>query len=870
MPALGLHRCLPALLLLLTVPATAAPPRRLLVKAARVFDARAERNLPGAQVLIEGETIAAVGPNLAVPAGTEVIDLGDATLLPGLIDVHTHLTAQASGDWHKDAVDELLRPPAAQAHYAASYARRTLEAGFTTVRNLGAGGWVDVGLRNAIQAGLVPGPRMYVAAHAVGGRGGHADPDLYPPDRVKPSEVIDGVCDGVDACRAAVRWQIKYGADVIKFMPSGGVLSLTDPIDAPELSQEEMNAIVEEAHRWGRKVAAHCHGDTAARMAIQAGVDSIEHGTFLKPDTLHMMKAKGIYLVPCPLRSYSEERLAQMPPPIAAKARAANATRPLLFRAALAAGVRIAFGTDAGVNPHGQNAEQLGRMVEFGMTPAAALRSATVVAAELLGQGDKLGAIEPGKLADLVAVPGDPLADIHQTERVLFVMKGGQVVRHGPPPPAPPRRVLLKAARLFDGRSERSLTGIDVLVEGTKIVAIGKDVAAQSRAGDPVEVIDLGDATLLPGLIDAHTHLTFEHTDRYSRDIVERTMRLPAEDAHRAAAYAKKTLEVGFTTVRDLAAGDDLDTGLRDAINAGLVLGPRVFAARNAIGSTGGHADGLPLPLERVGRRPGPEDGICNSPEECRAAVRWQQKYGADVIKFMASGGVLSLSDPVEAPQLTQAEMDAIVDEAHRWGRKVAAHCHGDAAAKMAIRAGVDSIEHGSFLRPDTLREMKAKGVYLVPTRLALEQVTRMAKAGRYPSAMAGKAFAAAAVHAQMVRNALAAGVRIGVGTDCAVSPHGENPRELGLLVDLGMSPAAALRAATSANAELLGRADTLGTLEVGKLADIIAVPGDPLADIHQVERVLFVMKDGKVVKNERRAAGRGLGSTLTPHGDLR
>jgi imidazolonepropionase-like amidohydrolase len=860
MSALSLHRCLPVLLLLVAFPAPAAPPRRLLLKAARVFDARSERSLPSAQVLIEGETIAAVGQNLAIPEGTEVLDLGDVTLLPGLIDVHAHLTAQASGDWHQDTVDGLLRPPAAQAHYAASYARRTLEAGFTTVRNLGASDWVDVGLRNAIQAGLIPGPRMLVAAHGVGGRGGHADADPYLPDRVKSLGVIEGVCDGIDACRAAVRWQIKYGADVIKFMPSGGVLSLSDPIDAPEMSQEEMNAIVDEAHRWGRKVAAHCHGDTAARMAIRAGVDSIEHGTFLKPATLQEMKAKSIYLVPCPLRRYSEERLAQMPPPIAAKARAANAARPLLFRAALAAGVRIAFGTDSGVNPHGQNAGQLGRMVEFGMTPAAALRSATVVAADLLGLGDKLGTLEPGKLADLVAVPGDPLADIHKTEQVVFVMKGGQVVRRGPPPPPPPRRVLLKAARLFDGRSERSLAGLSVLVEGSKIVAIGKDVTPRSPGGDPIDVIDLGDATLLPGLIDAHDHLTIELTDRWSRDAAERMLRLPTEEAHRAAGFAKKTLEVGFTTVRNLGSNDDLDTGLRDAIAAGLVPGPRILASRYAIGATGGHTDGFPLPLDRMGHRPGPEEGICNSPEECRAAVRWQHKYGADVIKFMASGGVLSLSDPVETPQLTQAEMDAIVDEAHRWGRKAAAHCHGDAAARMAIRAGADSIEHGSFLQPATLREMKAKGIFLVPTRLAPDEVTRRVQAGRYPPAIAAKAQAAAAVHAQMLRSALAAGVRIGVGTDCGVSPHGENPRELGLLVELGMSPAAVLRAATAANAELLGRADTLGTLEVGKLADIIAVPGDPLADIHQVERVFFVMKDGKVVKHDQRAAERGLG----------
>jgi imidazolonepropionase-like amidohydrolase len=227
-----------------------------------------------------------------------------------------------------------------------------------------------------------------------------------------------------------VRYQIKYGADVIKFMPSGGVLSLADPVDAPEFSQAEMNAIVEEAHHWGRKVAAHCHGDAAAKMAIAAGVDSIEHGSFIKPDTLALMKEKGVYLVPTLMAGYTVGMKAdKFPAAIAVKARAAHDAMFGMFRSAVNAGVKIALGTDSAVSPHGQNAHEFGLMVDNGMTPAASLRAGTQSAATLLGLIDRIGTLETGKLADIVAVPGNPLDDIHATEHVTFVMKDGVVVK---------------------------------------------------------------------------------------------------------------------------------------------------------------------------------------------------------------------------------------------------------------------------------------------------------------------------------------------------------------------------------------------------------------------------------------------------------
>jgi imidazolonepropionase-like amidohydrolase len=423
-----------AMVVLCAVAAVAQQPasKTIVLKAARLFDGSSDNIVRNAVVVIDGNRITSVGTSAPVPAGAQVIDLGDATLLPGFIDAHVHITGEAGPNWYLDFYNGIMRQPTEQAHYAAMYARRTLDAGFTTVRNVGADDYVDVGLRNAINAGIIPGPRILTAVHAIGATGGHGDGTPIPPSKGVPQlGPIDGVCNGPAECRSAVRYQIKYGADLIKFMPSGGVLSLGDPVDAPELSQDEMNAIVEEAHHWGRKVAAHCHGDLAAKMAIQAGVDSIEHGSFIKPDTLALMKEKGVYLVPTLMAGQTVgEKAGSFPPSIAAKARAAHDAMFAMFRNAVKAGVKIALGTDSAVSPHGQNAHEFGLMVDNGLTPAAALRAGTSAGSTLLGMDASLGTITAGKLADLVAVPGNPLDDIHQTEHVFFVMKDGQVVRN--------------------------------------------------------------------------------------------------------------------------------------------------------------------------------------------------------------------------------------------------------------------------------------------------------------------------------------------------------------------------------------------------------------------------------------------------------
>ena len=381
---------------------------------------------------MQGSRITAKGSRLAIPAGAQVVDLGDATILPGFIDAHTHVTDESSDDWNADTVAGLRRTIPEATLRAAEFARRTLMAGFTTVRDVGAGDYIDVGLRNAIAGGVTTGPRMLVAVHALSARGGHCDNNGFPYRRFGPEPgIADGIASGPDQFRDAVRFQVKYGADVIKVCATGGVLSLGDDVGAPQVTQAEMDALVDEAHRLGRRTAAHAHGAEGAKVAIRAGIDSIEHGSFLDDEAVRMMHEKGTYLVPTLMAGeYAGGRKAtrKYPPEIAAKALQALDGRTSAFKRAVGAGVKIAFGTDSGVSPHGRNAEEFALLVEHGLSAAAALRT-SVTAAALLGVERITGTIEAGKEADIVAVPGDVLRNITATENVHFVMKGGKIVR---------------------------------------------------------------------------------------------------------------------------------------------------------------------------------------------------------------------------------------------------------------------------------------------------------------------------------------------------------------------------------------------------------------------------------------------------------
>ncbi|WP_257386909.1 metal-dependent hydrolase family protein [Tahibacter caeni] len=422
------HAALRQLLLSAVVVAllpAAASAERLALTAARLIDVDSGTLRNDAVVVVDGERIVDVRSDGQVPADAKRIDLGDVTLLPGLIDCHVHIDGQ-SGDFYTEA---FRRSPIDNAVKAHIYARRTLLAGFTTVRNLGSAEFIDVALRNAIQRGEVQGPRILASGLALGATGGHADGGTGFSPYIR-FEGFSGIADGVDAIRAKVRFDVKNGADVIKFMASAGVLSEEESVGEPQYSQEEMNALVDEAHRWHRKVAAHAHGTEAIKMAVRAGVDSIEHGSFLDDEAIALMKKHGTWLVG---DIYNDDYILtefarlKYPESMLEKERKVGRTQRESFRRAAKAGVKIAYGTDAGVYPHGDNARQFAKMTEWGQTPMQALQAATVRAAELLGRNEQVGAIRNGLYADLVAVPGNPLQDIRVMEQVSFVMKDGKV-----------------------------------------------------------------------------------------------------------------------------------------------------------------------------------------------------------------------------------------------------------------------------------------------------------------------------------------------------------------------------------------------------------------------------------------------------------
>jgi len=401
------------------------PSKTVVVRAGNLLDVNTGKMLANQTIVIQGDKIASVGANAEVPAGAQVIDLSNATVLPGLIDAHTHLTFTTNFGYSRLGIS-IPR----EALTGARNARVTLDAGFTTVRNVGADGFTDVALRDAINAGDVPGPRMLVSGPPLSITGGHADNNLLPFEYHANG---DGVADGVDGVRHMVRQNVKYGADLIKFMASGGVLSHGDNPQASQYTEEEMRTIVEEAHRLGRKVAAHAHGAQAILWASRAGVDSIEHGSYIDDAGIAEMKKNGTYLVPTLYLGdwflENAERIGT-PAELIAKGRAVIPEARKNIARAFAAGVKVGFGTDAAVYPHGLNAHEFAVMVKLGMTPLGAIQAATVNDADLLGWADKVGTVEAGKFADLIAVDGDPLADVTTLEKVKFVMKGGEVVRN--------------------------------------------------------------------------------------------------------------------------------------------------------------------------------------------------------------------------------------------------------------------------------------------------------------------------------------------------------------------------------------------------------------------------------------------------------
>lgn len=425
-----MRRSIAAITLGLAFAATApASAKTVVVRAAHMVDVLAGRMVDNVQVVITDGRIAAVGkPGDAMPAGAETIDLGARTLLPGLIDMHVHLTSDPrfSGYRSLEYTDNFWTV------VGVANAKRTLEAGFTTVRNVGSANYDDVALKQGIEAGYVPGPRIVPATYALGATGGHCDTTEFPPSIKAPSQ---GVANSPDEFRAAVRRNRKYGAEVIKVCMTGGVFSKTDTVGGQQMSFDEIKAVVDEAHMLGMRVAAHAHGTAGINDALRAGVDTIEHASLADDESFKLAKAKGSWL---DMDIYNDDYILAegakngVFEESLSKERMVGRKQRETFRAAHAAGVKLLFGTDGGVYPNGDNAKQFAKMVEWGMTPMEAIQAATRSAAEALDKTADVGAIAPGRYGDLVAVDGDPLADVRVLEKPAFVMKGGEVVRAAP------------------------------------------------------------------------------------------------------------------------------------------------------------------------------------------------------------------------------------------------------------------------------------------------------------------------------------------------------------------------------------------------------------------------------------------------------
>ncbi len=815
-------------------------------------------------ISIRGERILKVEPMSAKPAGhggpgVTVIDLSCCFVLPGLIDTQTHLNTQPGLPPRYERLT--LWSDADYTTLAIGNARRTLEAGFTTIRNMGSPGRSILALRDAIDEGRIPGPRLQVAGEIVRPTGGELR-EWFHDD----AETVFGrsaVCDGVADCRRAVRAQVARGSDTIKVMT-------TRDLGPDSLAQFELNeliAIRETAHRLGVRVTASAFSTDSIDLALDAGFDAIVHGTFADDGTFERLAGGDGYFIPTLVAARTVREMAENPDlPLSDEWREENLAIYTgmvgSFRKALASGARIAFGTDAGWRAHGGNAEQLEQMVELGMSPEAAIVSATRNAADAIGWSEDVGSLTAGKYADLIATERSPLEDISVLRQPLFVMQSGRVAVDGrlaTGDSPTDEYTIVHAGRILPVPGRPAAGPHTIVVRGRLIHALHEGLRSPASLGLPdAAVVDLRDGFVMPGLLDTHVHLTTEPRPGGLRTTLYRG------DAYLsilAAVHAERVLDAGFTTVMDMGTGrrahEKAIFAVRDAIAAGRLEGPEILAAGSPISATGSSRTGRFVDaLEAV---IGPQ-AVCSGPADCRDAVREQVARGADFINFYNTGSLL-LADPPPIT-FTAAEMEAIVAAAHALNRVAVAdggNTRNDASGiDTAIRAGADVIDTVTWPGPETFRLLRRAEGYFSPHVHALnaavgdsEGSLTAGSMGWLPPPILESLFALK----QETPSALAgyrAGARLVIGSDSGVFDHGLNANELVDYVGLGIEPMDTLAAATVNVAAAFRLLDRTGTLEAGKEADIVAFAGSPLEDMTTVRRPILVMSDGRIHRLDR------------------
>jgi imidazolonepropionase-like amidohydrolase len=810
-------------------------------------------------VVIAGGRVVAIRGGFATardfPGSTsvEVVDMSDQFVLPGMIDLHVHLTTEVEAG---DSLRAVRQDSAELALVARTHAMETLAAGFTTVLDLGTGHLAHEqavrALRNAIQSGLLAGPRILIVGSPISATGG-ARTGHYLRE-VEAAVTPPSVCDGADDCRRAVREQVSRGADVINFYDSG---SLNDAILAERsMTDAEMKAIVDTAHNLGRRVVADGHTALGINAALRAGADIIDTAPWPDAQSWLLLKSNHAFLEPH-LQAFTVAGVgATGAVPADARVKEVLAKIPA---AALAVqkGVPLAYGSDTGMVRHGNNAGDLAELTRIGLTAAQAIQVATINSAAAIGRSDDLGSLEPGKFADLIAVRGDPLQDIQVMQQISAVMREGRLVAL-PARIRPPSVLIIWAGRVFAAPDQAALRRQSLIVRDGRIERIADGYLTATDLGasaTSVKVLDLSGQFVMPGMMDLHVHLSTEPTPSGA---IEDVTWSDADFALRIAVNAQKTLNAGFTTVLDMGTGRRAhEHGIyaaRAAARSGSLAGPDILAVGSPISAVGSSRTQRFRPEVDVAVGP---QGACAGADDCRRAVREQVWRGADVINVYNTGSLLSPGSP--AQPLTDEELRTIVDTAHSLQRKVVADGAGTEASaagiNAALTAGADWIDTAIYPDATTWRLVSAQHVAYVPHLFALVAAVgdgpeRLSEGsmGWLPEELLVRLWTIKQQPPAAIQ-ALHRKIPMALASDAGVFAHGLNASELLEYVKIGMTPAQALVSATSNPAELLGLLKDRGTIAVGKRADLIAVDGDPLADIRVMQTIHTVIRAGVIVK---------------------